>query len=136
MNVYMDIRLITVKEDFEKAYGILNQREYPLSFYEYALKHDSFTNQHLLKLIGIFQDDECLGTISYKVTHCSQLGKILEIKEMHNKNIKGYKLMMDFIDEIARDESCHTIKICKNKAERLNHSVFDRFETYLKGLLN
>lgn len=132
----MDIRLITVKDDFEKAYGILNQREYPLSFYEYTLKHDSFTNPLLLKLVGVFQDDECIGTISYKVTTCPQLGKILEIQEMHNKNIKGYKLIMDFLDEIAKEEECCTIKICKNKAERLNHSVFDRFETYLKGLLN
>lgn len=132
----MDIRLITVKEDFEKAYGILNQREYPLSFYEYALKHDSFTNQRLLKLIGVFSHDECIGTISYKITPCPHLGRILEIKEMHQKNIGGYKAMMDFIDEIAHDESCHAIKICKNKAERLSHSVFDRFESFLKGLLN
>ncbi|MBC7712285.1 MAG: hypothetical protein H7177_03040 [Rhizobacter sp.] len=131
----MDIRLITVKEDFEKAYSILNQREYPLSFYEYALKHDSYRNHQLLKLIGLFADDECVGTISYKITPCPHLGQILEIKEMHQLNIKGYKAMMDFIDEIARDEHCNAIKICKNKAERLNHSVFDRMENFLKGLL-
>jgi hypothetical protein len=130
----MDIRLITVKEDFEQAYGILNQREYPLSFYEYMLKHDFFTNKNLLKLVGAFSDDECIGTISYKITPCPHIGKILEIKEMHQKNIKGYKSLMDFIDEIARDEGCLSIKICKNKAERLNHSVFDRFENFLKSI--
>ena len=132
----MDIRLITVRDDFEAAYGILNQREYPLSFYEYALKHDSFTNNLKLKLIGVFQDGECLGTISYRITPCPDLGKILEIKEMHQKNIKGYKAMMDFIDEIAQDEHCNSIKICKNKAERLSHSIFDRFENFLKSLIN
>ncbi|MBC7428234.1 MAG: hypothetical protein H7336_06455 [Bacteriovorax sp.] len=131
----MDIRLITVKEDFEKAYSILNQREYPLSFYEYALKHDSYRSHQLLKLIGVFADDECVGTISYKITLCPYLGQILEIKEMHQKNIRGHKVMMDFIDEIAHDEKCNAIKICKNNAERLNHSVFDRMENFLKGLL-
>jgi hypothetical protein len=130
----MNIRLITVKEDFEKAYGILDQREYPLSFYEYTLKHDSFTNRNLLKLVGIFSDDECLGTISYKISPCAHLGKILEIKEMHQKNIKGYKALMDFIDDIAKEEGCLSIKICKNKAERLNHSIFDRFENFLKSI--
>lgn len=132
----MDIRLITVKEDFEKAFRILDQREYPLSFYEYTLKHDSFTNRDQLKLVGVFLDDDCMGTISYKITPCPHLGRILEIKEMHQKNIKGYKALMDFIDEIAKDEGCLSIKICKNKAERLNRNVFDRFENFLKGLIH
>ena len=132
----MDIRLITVKEDFERAFRILDQREYPLSFYEYVLKHDSFTNPNHLKLIGVFQGDECLGTISYKITPCPHLGRILEIKEMHQKTIKGYKVLMDFLDEIARDEECLSIKICKNRAERLNRNVFDRMENFLKGLVS
>lgn len=132
----MDIRLITVRDDFELAYGILNQREYPLSFYEYALKHDSYRNNQLLKLIGVFVDDECYGTISYRIARCPHLGRILEIKEMHQKNIKGYKALMDFIDEIAHDEKCNAIKICKNKAERLNHSMFDRLENFLKSLIH
>lgn len=132
----MDIRLITVKEDFEAAYGILNQREYPLSFYEYALKHDHYTNHKQLKLIGVFIDNECMGTISYKISPCPHLGRILEIKEMHSKNIKGYKAMMDFIDEVALDEKCHAVKICKNKPERLNNSVFDKFENFLKALVS
>lgn len=130
----MDVRLITVKEDFEKAYGILDQREYPLSFYEYTLKHDSYTNKNLLKLVGVFSDDECVGTISYKITLCPHLGRILEIKEMHQRNIKGYKSLMDFIDEVALEEGCFSIKICKNKAERLNHSIFDRLENFLKSI--
>ena len=132
----MDIRLITVKDDFEKAYRILNQREYPLSFYEYTLKHDSFHNKQLLKLIGFFQDDECLGTISYKITSCPDLGRILEIKEIHQQSMRSYRTLMDFIDDIAKDENCYTIKICKNKAERLNHSIFDKMETFLKSLLH
>ena len=89
-----------------------------------------------MKLIGVFIDDECVGTISYKITQCPHLGQILEIKEMHQKNIKAYKIMMDFIDEIAQDEHCHAIKISKNKADRLNHSVFDRVENFLKGLIH
>lgn len=132
----MDIRLITVKEDFEKAYGILNQREYPLSFYEYTLKHDLYRNQSKLKLVGIFKNDDCIGTISYLVTPCPNLGKVLEIKEMHHQSISAYVVLMDFIDDIARDENCYSIKICKNEPARLNHSVFDRFETFLKGLIN
>jgi hypothetical protein len=132
----MDIRLITVKEDFEKAYSILNQREYPLSFYEYALKHDSFSNNKMLKLIGVFKDDECIGTISYQISCCPHLGQFLEIIEMYQKNIGGYKALMDFIDEIAKDENCNAIKICKNKAERLNYTSFDKVENYLKNLFN
>jgi hypothetical protein len=132
----MDIRLITVKDDFERAYRILNQREYPLSFYEYTLKHDSFKNNNLLKLVGVFQDDDCLGTISYRITPCPHLGKILEIKEIHQKDMRSYRSLMDFIDEIAKDEGCHTIKICKNAAERLNSSIFDKFESFLKKLIH
>jgi hypothetical protein len=132
----MDIRLITVKDDFEKAYNLLNQREYPLSFYEYTLKHDHFQNQKKLKLIGVFQDDECFGTISYRISICPHLGNILEVKEQHLKNIKGYKVMMDFLDELAKDEKCHAIKICKNEAKRLEHNVFDRFENFLKRLIH
>jgi hypothetical protein len=132
----MDIRLITVKEDFEKAYGILNQREYPLSFYEYTLKHDLYRNKSKLKLVGIFKNDNCIGTISYKITQCPCLGKVLEIKEIHYQNISAHIVLMNFIDDIARDESCYSIKICKNEPTRLNNSVFDRFETFLKGLIN
>lgn len=132
----MEVRLITVKEDFEKAYSILNHREYPLSFYEYTLKHDLYQNHSKLKLVGIFKNDDCIGTISYKITPCPQMGKVLEIKEMHHQNISAYVAMMDFIDDVARDENCYSIKICKNKAERLNNSVFDRFENFLKGLIN
>ena len=132
----MNIRLISVKEDFEAAYGILNQREYPLSFYEYTLKHDLIHNAKKLKLLGVFNNEECLGTISYLLSICPDLGRILEIKEIHNKNIIGYKTMMNFIDEIAYDEECHAIKICKNLPERLSNSVFDKIENFLKGLLN
>ena len=132
----MDIRLITVKEDFEKAYGILNQREYPLSFYEYTLKHDLFQNQKKLKLVGIFRNEDCIGTISYKISPCAHLGRVLEIMEMHYQSITAYKTLMDFIDDVARDENCSSIKIRKNKPERLNNSVFDRFENFLKGLVN
>lgn len=132
----MDIRLITVKDDFEKAYNLLNQREYPLSFYEYALKHDHYSDKSRLKLIGIFQDDECFGTISYKITPCPHLGSILEIKEQHLKNIKSYKVMMDFIDELAREENCQAIKICKNQPQPLDYSLFDRVESFLKKLIH
>lgn len=131
----MDIRLITVKEDFEKAYNILNQKEYPLSFYEYTLKHDNHSYGEALKLIGVFELDECLGTISYKVSECPHLGKILEIKEIYQTNIRGYKAMMDFLDKLAKDENCHAIKICKNSAERLKHNIFDRIEGFLKNLI-
>lgn len=132
----MDIRLITVKEDFEKAYGILNQRQYPLSIYEYILKHDHFQNKDKLKLIGFFKNDDCIGTISYQIKSCPHLGKILEIMEMHYNGISAYVVLMDFINDIALDEKCFSIKISKNKPDRLNHSVFDRFETFLKGLIN
>ncbi len=128
----MEIRLITVKDDFEKAFNLLNQREYPLSYYEYTLKHDSYNKADTLKLVGVFSDDECIGTISYKITPCPHLGQILEIKEKHLKNIKGHKIIMDFIDELAFEENCQAIKICKNEAKRLDHSIFDRIENFLK----
>lgn len=133
----MDIRLITVKEDFEKAYNILNQKEYPLSFYEYSLKHENYDAQNPgPKLLGVFQDDICLGTISYKLTPCPYLGKILEIKEIYQTTIGSYKVMMDFLDTLAADEKCQAIKICKNKAERMDGSIFDRMENFLKSLIH
>jgi hypothetical protein len=133
----MDIRLITVKEDFEKAYNILNQKEYPLSFYEYSLKHENYlSNSEGPKLIGVFQDDACLGTISYKLTPCPYMGKILEVKEIYQTNIKGYKVLMDFLDRLASDESCQAIKICKNQAERMDQNIFDKLENFLKRILH
>lgn len=132
----MDIRLITVKEDFEKAYNILNQKEYPLSFYEYSLKHESYQGSGKPRLIGIFDEDICLGTISYLVVHCQHLGKILEIKEIYQTNIKSYKIMMDYLDKLAANESCQTIKICKNQADKLNQNFFDRIENFLKRMIH
>jgi hypothetical protein len=133
----MDIRLITVREDFEKAYNILNQREYPLSFYEYTLKHENYDGQsNGPKLIGVFQNDQCIGSISYKISPCPQLGKILEINEIYQTNIKGYKAMMNFIDTLAADENCQAIKICKNKAARMDKTIFDRLENFLKRLIH
>lgn len=134
-HVLMDIRLITVKEDFERAYRILNQKEYPLSFYEYTLKHENYQNSNdSLKLIGIFQEDICLGTISYKITPCPQVGKILEVKEIYQSSIKGHKALIDFLDKLACDEDCLAIKICKNHAERLNQNIFDRLENFFKRI--
>lgn len=133
----MDIRLITVKEDFEKAYNILNQKEYPLSFYEYSLKHENYlSNNEGPKLIGVFQGDSCLGTISYKLTPCPSLGKILEVKEIYQTNILGYKTLMDFLDRIAFDENCQAIKICKNQALPMDQNIFDRLENFLKKIIH
>ena len=131
----MDIRLITVKEDFEKAYNILNQKEYPLSFYEYALKHENYLSDNIgPKLIGVFQEHSCIGTISYKLTPCPYLGKILEVKEIYQTNIKGYKALMDFLDKLAFEENCQAIKICKNQAERMDQNIFDKLENFLKKI--
>lgn len=132
----MEIRLITVKEDFEKAYNILNQKEYPLSFYEYTLKHDQFTKHNTNKLIGFFQNDKCLGTISYAISTCPKLGSILEIKEIYQVNISAHKALMNFLDQLAQEEDCQAIKICKNKADRLNFTIFDRIESYLKNIIH
>ncbi len=132
----MDIRLIMVKEDFEKAYNILNQKEYPLSFYEYSLKHENFLNNESPKLIGVFEDDKCIGTISYQVSFCPHLGKILEIKEIYQTNIKSYKVMMNFLDQLAKEEQCLAIKISKNRAERMNQNMFDRLENFLKKIIH
>lgn len=132
----MDIRLITVKEDFEKAYNILNQREYPLSFYEYSLKHEIYNYNNKHKLIGVFENEQCLGTISYLVADCTHLGKILEVKEIYQTSIRGYKALMDYLDRLAVDEDCHAIKICKNSPERLNNNLFDRVESFLKNLIH
>ncbi len=133
----MEIRLITVKEDFEKAYNILNQKEYPLSFYEYTLKHENYTSQSIgPKLVGAFQDDLCIGTISYKINPCPYLGKILEVKEIYQLNILGHKVLLDFLDTLALDEDCQAIKICKNNAERMDQNLFDRLENFLKKIIH
>jgi hypothetical protein len=130
-----DEQWMLVKEDFEKAYNILNQKEYPLSFYEYSLKHENYLSSNGgPKLIGAFQDNSCIGTISYKLTPCPHLGKILEIKEIYQANIKGHKVLIDFMDKLALDENCQAIKICKNQAERMNQNIFDRLENFLKKL--
>ncbi len=131
----MDIRLITVKEDFEKAFNILNQKAYPLSFYEYVLKHDQFHKKTTLKLIGIFEDDNCIGTLSYQVVECPHLDRILDIKEIYQTGIKAHKKLMTFIDILAKEEKCRVIKISKNKIEKLNNSIFDRFEGFLKNII-
>lgn len=133
----MEIRLITVKEDFEKAYNILNQKEYPLSFYEYSLKHENFDGKNPgPKLIGVFEDQHCLGTISYKLTPCPLVGKILEVTEIYQTQLSGYKALMDFLDQLAADENCQAIKICKNKAERMNQNFFDKMENFLKKIIH
>ena len=132
----MDIRLITVKEDFEKAYNILNQKEYPLSFYEYSLKHDNLQEKNGFKLIGVFQDENCLGTLSYSITPCPYMNKILEVKEIYLTNIKVHKVLIDFLDRLASEEDCQAIKICKNQAERMSQNIFDRFENFLKNLIH
>jgi hypothetical protein len=131
----MEIRLITHKEDFEKAYNLIDQSEYPLSFYEFTLKHEQYHDKKSVKLIGVFQDSECLGTISYAITPCPHLGRILEIKETHQSNIKGYKALMDFLDTLAKDEGCHAIKINKNKIDRMSVNIFDKIENYLKRII-
>lgn len=130
----MDIRLITVKEDFEKAFNIINNKDYPLSFYEFMLKHDRFSDDFSTKLIGVFMDDECIGHLSYQVKQCPHLDRLLEIKEIHQTNIKSYKAMMNFIDILAKEENCRAIKISKEKVERLNQNVFDKFENFLKKI--
>jgi hypothetical protein len=132
----MDIRLVTVREDFEKAYNILNQKDYPLSFYEFVLKHDRFSDKNSLKLVGIFLNDECVGHLSYEVTACPYLERVLTVKEINQTNIKSYKMLMDFIDVLAKDENCRAIKISKKKIDRLNFSVFDKFENILKRFLH
>ena len=132
----MEIRLVTVKEDFEKAYNLINQSTYPLSFYEFVLKHDRFSDDTSLKLIGVFQNEECLGHLSYRVEKCTYLERVLVIKEIHQTNIKSYKVMMDFIDILAKEENCRAIKISKEKIERLNAGFFDKFENILKNLIH
>ncbi len=129
----MDIRLISVKEDFEKAYKIIDYN-YPLSFYEFVLKHDRFSESYSPKLVGVFEDEKCLGHISYLVTHCPHLERILEIKEIHETSIRGHKALMDFIDTLAKEENCRAIKISKKKIERLNFTIFDKFENFLKAI--
>ena len=131
----MEIRLITVKEDFEKAFNILNQKDYPLSFYEYILKHDQIKKSTALKLIGVFENDKCIGTLSYIVTETNDLGRILDIKEIFQTNINAHKSLLEFIDVLAKDEKCRIIKISKKKVEKLHNNIFDRFEDYIKNII-
>ena len=139
----MEIRLISTREDFEKAFNLLNQKEYALSFYEYFLKHDQYSKNHSAKLIGVFKknidqeggrSDDCVGSLSYRLITCKDLGRILEVKEIYYKDIKAYESLLDFLDDVAVDEMCNSIKICKNQAERMNFSIFDKVENYFKNL--
>lgn len=134
----MDIRLITVKEDFEKAFGILNSKDYHLSYYEFSLRHE-IKRGH--QLIGAFQQDECLGVLSYEINPNHVLGKILHIKEIKtNKSLKVkpntiHSVLLDFIEKIAIEEKCDLVKMQYQHREQLNKSIFDRVESYLKSLL-
>lgn len=132
----MDIRLITVKEDFEKAFSILDNRNYPLSFYEFTLKHDQFHQEKGRKLIGLFIQDECLGYLSYQIENCPYLDRILVIKEIQQTTIGSYKALMDFTDIIAKDENCRAIKISKTQVDKLNTNLFDKFENFLKRIIH
>lgn len=132
----MEIRLVTVNEDFEKAYKILLQQKYPLSFYEFVLKHDQFEKKSTAKLIGVFDGDECIGHLSYVITKCPHLDRILDIKEINQTSLKSYNAMMNFIDILAQEEKCRAIKISKKEVSRLNNGLFDRLENKLKALLH
>jgi len=131
----MEIRLITVKEDFEKAFELIKKKHFETNFYEFVLRFDHPLNSDQLKLIGFFEHEECIGILSYQIVHCDVLKRILKIRELYYTNIKAYRNLMDFIDVIAKEENCKTIKICKNKPERLNINLFDRVENFLTNLI-
>lgn len=134
----MDIRLISVKEDFEKAYGALYAKNYHLSFYEFNLRHDHQSKHATHKLVGAFKNDDCLGTISYEINPNHVLGKILHIKEVKTNNKSSIKAelirsqLLDFIEKIANDEKCDLIKMQYQHREEYSPGIFDRFENYLR----
>lgn len=137
----MEIRLISVKEDFEKAFGALYAKKYHLSFYEFSLRHDYHSKHATHRLIGAFFSDECLGTLSYEINPNHVLGKILHIKEIKTQNkssVKPEKIrtaLLDFIERIAIDEKCDLVKMQYQHSENHNASIFDRFENYLRSII-
>lgn len=137
----MEIRLISVKEDFEKAFGVLYAKNYHLSFYEFSLRHDYHSKHATHRLIGAFHRDECLGALSYEINPNHVLGKILHIKEIKTQNKSAFKPenirseLLDFIERIALDEKCDLVKMQYQHSEKHNESIFDRFENYLRSIL-
>ncbi len=137
----MEIRLITVRDDFERAFKILKPKEYHLSFYEFNIRHELKTNYSSHQLIGAFNQDQCIGFISFELNPNHVIGKILHIKEIKTlpnetysaKEIKNQ--LLDFIQQIAIDEKCDLVKMQYDHNEKLDNTVFDRIETYLKSLL-
>ncbi len=136
----MEIRLISVKEDYEKAFGMINQSDYHLSYYEFSLRH-GHSNHSEHKLVGAFLDGECLGILSYSINPNHVLGKVLHIKEVKTdpKNPKAANTvrnsLLSFIETIALEERCDLVKLQYQHKEKLTRSIFDRFENYLKSLL-
>jgi hypothetical protein len=130
----MEIRLITTQEDFEKVYKTLNQYDYPLSFYEFQLKHSDVYKKESNKLIGAFQNNHCLGHLSYKILFAKNNDNILEINELFYQDVKAYKILMNFTDLIAQEEKCCAIKISNKKIDKLKAGLFDRFENILKSI--
>lgn len=137
----MEIRLITVKEDFEKIFGVLYAKNYHLSFYEFSLRHDLHSKHATHKLVGAFNGEECIGALSYEINPNHVLGKILHIKEVKTivksnpkpENIRSQ--LLDFIERIALDEKCDLVKMQYQNSENHNVSIFDRFENYLRSKL-
>ncbi len=137
----MDIRLITVKEDFERIFSAFYANKSHLSFYEFNLRHEFTQKQNLHNLIGLFEGDQCYGILSYEINPNHVLGKILHIKEIRTIANHGLKAegirgqLLDFIEAVAIDEKCDLVKMQYEHKEKLTNSIFDRFENYLRGLI-
>lgn len=137
----MEIKLITVREDFEKIFGALYAKNSHLSFYEFSIRHELHLKHGNHYLIGLFVDQECHGALSYEINPNHVLGKILHIKEIKTLNKSPIKIetirskLLDFIERIAVEEKCDLVKMQYQHNEKLTNNIFDRFENYLKSLI-
>ena len=141
---YMEIRLVTSTEEFEKVFSQFFCHNSHLSFYEFTLRHELSFNQkhnHHLIVASLPNVESYLGVLSYTIDPRHVLGKILSIKEIHTSKHAAYSAshirseLLNFIEKIAIENNCDLVKMQYKNFERNNFSIFDKVESFLKNLL-
>lgn len=112
---------------FELAYKLIADSQYPLGFYEYALIHE---NQFLL--IGLFNNDDLVCTASLELDRSL---KIIYVNEIHSSQPKFISRMSDFLYKLAEDEHFELVQFRSEFPHETKLNVFDKFETYLRSLI-
>ena len=127
----MNVRLITTKEDLELAYQFMKQFNKKLAYYDFLVKFD-FNNHDKHFIIGAFQNEQCLGVLTYRIEHLDKENKILEILDSKYSDIRSYKLLFKFIDNVASEDHFSAIKIKKPDPDLRSKKVINKLNHILR----